>query len=65
MAVTVIPGGACETESPWLIHTDCWSGCPLNRVDDVSSTFAGVDPNSDKPVFSTVPPSTCAMAWNP
>ena len=63
--MTVIPAGACETESPWLIHTDWSVGWPLNRVDEVSRIDAGVAPNSDSPVFSTVPPRARAMAWKP
>ena len=60
-----MPSGAADTESPWLIHTDCSAGWPLKSVDAVSSTSAGVAPNSERPVFSTVPPSACAMAWKP
>ena len=63
--MTAIPAGASDTESPWLIHTDWSAGCPLNRVDEVSRIVAGVAPNSDRPVFSTVPPSARAIAWKP
>jgi hypothetical protein len=56
VAVTVIPSGAAETESPWLIHTDCSTGWPLNSVDVLSRMVAGVAPNSESPVRSTVPP---------
>ena len=63
--MTRIPAGASDTESPWLIHTDCSSGWPLNRVEAVSVMRAGVAPNSERPVFSTVPPSARAMAWKP
>ena len=47
--MTVIPAGACDTESPWLIHTDCSDGWPLNSVDEVSRMSAGVAPNSRQP----------------
>ena len=30
VAVTVNPGGACETASPWLIQTDC---CDRQRAE--------------------------------
>ena len=60
-----MPPGASATESPWDIHTDCVSVCPLNRVEAVSVTRAIVAPYSRRPVCATVPPSSRAMAWNP
>ena len=64
-AVTVMPAGASVTESPWLIQTDWSVGWPLNRVDSVSETVAGVAPYSPSPVCATVPPSACDIAWKP
>jgi hypothetical protein len=60
-----MPSGASVTESPWLIHTDCSWGWPLNSVDDTSETCAGVEPYSPSPVWATVPPSACTIDWNP
>ncbi len=47
--MTVIPAGACETESPWLIQTDWSVGCPLNRVDEVSRIARGRGPELREP----------------
>ena len=63
--MTRIPAGASDTESPWLIHTDCSAGWPLKSVDEVSETLAGVAPYSRSPVCATVPPSAWAIAWKP
>ena len=64
VAVTVNPGGAAETASPWLIHTDCSTGSEPNSAPPVV-TVSGVPPNSRSPVRATVPPSEAAMAWKP
>ena len=64
-AVTVKPSGAADTESPWLIHTDCSAGRPRNRAESGAVTVSGVRPNSASPVRSTVPPRARAMAWKP
>ena len=49
-ADTSNPSGAADTESPWLIHTDCWSGRPSNSVVCGAVTVSGVRPNSASPV---------------
>ncbi|CAB4929632.1 unannotated protein [freshwater metagenome] len=64
VAVTVNPGGAAETASPWLIQTDCSSGVSPNSRFAVV-TVSGVPPYSRSPVCATVPPRDCAMAWKP
>ena len=58
------PSGASDTESPWDIHTLTSLGTSENRVPGVT-TRSGVPPNSLSPVRATVPPSACAIAWNP
>ncbi len=63
-AVTVNPGGATVTQSPCDIHT-LWSvGWPAKSAAS-AVTVSGVPPNSCWPLFATVPPSACAIAWNP
>jgi hypothetical protein len=64
VAVTVNPGGAALTASPWLIHTDCSGGSDPNSRPSVV-TVSGVPPYSRSPVRATVPPRLCAMAWKP
>ena len=64
-AVTVKPGGAAATESPWLIQTFCWVGSPDSSVPSGSVTVSAVPPYSRRPVRSTRPPSAAAMAWKP
>ncbi|CAB4937773.1 unannotated protein [freshwater metagenome] len=63
-AVTMNPGGACVTQSPCDIQTDCCKGSPKNRAPG-SVTCSDVPPNSRWPSFATVPPRACAIAWNP
>ena len=63
LATTSKPSGAAVTASPWLIHTGWVSGrsecsCP-------PETFSSVRPYSLVPVWATVPPRVCAIAWNP
>ncbi len=66
VAVTANPGGAADTESPCDIHTRIpVAGSPSNNADLSAVTVSPVRPNSDSPVFSTVPPSASAMAWKP
>jgi hypothetical protein len=62
--VTANPCGARETQSPWLIHTSCSAGIPLNSTLS-GSRRTGVPPNSRAPVCVTSPPSARAIAWNP
>ncbi len=64
VAVTVKPGGAAETASPWLIHTDCSAGRSWNSTPG-STTRRSVPPNSLSPVRSAVPPRATAIAWKP
>ena len=51
-AVTTNPSGAADTESPWLIHTDCSAGRPRNSAPS-STTVNTVPPNSASPVRAT------------
>ena len=64
-AVTVKPGGALTTESPWLIHTGCLPGRPSCSVPGWSVTVSSVRPYSRVPSGATSPPSARAMAWKP
>jgi hypothetical protein len=52
VAVTVNPGGAALTASPWLIHTDCSTGSEPNSRPCVV-TVSGVPPYSRSPVRAT------------
>ena len=64
VAVTVNPGGAALTASPWLIQTFCSSGRSPNSRPSVV-TVSGVPPYSRSPVRATVPPREAAIAWKP
>ncbi len=62
--MTVKPGGALVTASPWLIQT-CWlAGRSRSNVPG-SVTASVVRPNSEVPVWATSPPSARVMAWKP
>ena len=45
----LIPAGAADTASPWLIHTDCSVGLPVEQRRRRVETGAGVPPYSDRP----------------
>jgi hypothetical protein len=64
-ATTAKPSGAAVTVSPCDIHTGLLGRQPWNSVASGSITSSGVPPYSARPVRSTVPPSACAIAWNP
>ena len=63
-AVTVNPGGATVTASPWDIHTCCAGGQPAQQHARVGDGQR-VRPNSEPPVCATSPPSACVIAWKP
>ena len=65
VAVTVNPGGAALTASPWLIQTDCSTGSVAEQPRPPVVTVSGVPPYSRSPVCATVPPRLCAIAWKP
>ena len=65
VAVTVKPGGAAATASPWLIHTDCSHRQRRRAARPRVVTVSGVPPYSRSPVRATVPPSAAAIAWKP
>ena len=50
--------------SPWLIQTVCSVVCVSNSLPAVLIVKL-VRPNSDVPVFATLPPSASAIDWNP
>ena len=52
------------TESRWLIQPVCSSGNPVNRRLS-PSVWNSVFPNSEIPVRSTRPPSSCAISCIP
>ena len=62
VAVTANPGGAWETESPWLIHTPSVAGRSRSSVPFGSVTRSSVAPYSRRPVRSTRPPNAVAIA---
>ncbi len=64
-AVTMNPSGAAVTLSPWLIQTGSVAGRSRSSTPASAETASGVPPNSRCPVCATVPPSACAIAWNP
>jgi hypothetical protein len=65
LAVTVNPGGAALTASPWLIHTDGAAGRSRRMTPRSPLSRSGVPPNSRRPVCATSPPRARAIAWKP
>ena len=62
-ATTRAPSGGAVTESRWLIQPICSAG--RFAKSSPPSTVNSVLPNSETPVRSTLPPSSCAMTCIP